>query len=108
MPHPFGPAVYSNSPNDLVQFDYVELGVTDDREKYLLMIRNDYSEYFWIFTFTSTPSEHFSRAIIDWSAKFGVPTDIISDGPTHLRSETVLQITKDLNFPHHSSVQIMV
>lgn len=39
------PAVHGTAPNDLLQLDYVEIALAASGEKYLLMLRDDHSNY---------------------------------------------------------------
>ena len=101
MPRPFGPSFFGTKPNDLLQFDYIELGPRSIGAKYVLMLRDDHSGYCWFFAFPDSIAENAATAIIDWSAAFGVPAALMSDGPTHFRNETMRLITKGLRVPHH-------
>lgn len=101
VPRPFGPAVHGVKPNDLLQFDYLELGAGSTGQKYVLLLRDDHSGYCWLFPFGNTNAENAAHAIVDWCASFGVPAGLISDGPTHFRNETVRLVTKALRTPHH-------
>lgn len=100
-PRPFGPAVHGTKANDLLQFDYIEIGPSDTGEKYVLMLRDDHSDYKWLFAFLDTSAANASRAIIDWAAAFGVPNGLMSDGLTHFKNETVRMVSKGLKVPHH-------
>jgi len=101
IPRPFGPSVHGTKANDLLQFDYIEIGPSGSGEKYILMLRDDLSDYKWFFAFTDTDAKNAAQAIIDWSAAFGVPNGLMSDGPTHFRNETVRLVAKGLKVPHH-------
>lgn len=101
VPRPFGSSVHGTSANDLLQFDYIEIAPSSTGEKYVLMLRDDHSEYCWFFAFPDTSAENATRAIIDWSAAFGVPNGLMSDGPTHFKNETVRRVAKGLKVPHH-------
>lgn len=101
VPRPFGPAVHGTSPNDLLQFDYIEVAPSASAEKYVLMLRDDHSDYKWFFAFPDTSAENAARAIIDWAAAFGAPKCLMSDGPTHFKNETVRLVSKGLKVPHH-------
>ena len=68
VPRPFGPAVHGTGPNDLLQFDVIELGPTSDGGKYVLMLQDDHSDYNWGFPFSYTSAENAAIAIIDWCA----------------------------------------
>lgn len=100
MPRPFGPAVHGTGPNDLLQFDYIEIGSASTGEKYVLMLRDDHSSYCWFFAFRDTLAENAARAVVDWCAAFGVPAGLMSDGPTHFKNETLRLVCKGLRVLH--------
>lgn len=100
-PRPYGPAFHGTKPNDLLQFDYVEIAPGANGEKYVLMLRDDHSDYKWFYALASTDAENAASAIIDWAAAFGVPAALMSDGPTHFKNETLRLVSKGLRVPHH-------
>ena len=101
IPRPFGPAFFGTKPHDLVQFDYVDLGPSRNGDKYVLMMRDDHSDYKWFFCFPNTDAANAATAIIEWCSTFKVPNALMSDGPTHFKNETVRLVTKNLKTPHH-------
>ena len=101
VPRPLGPAVHGTAPNDLLQFDYIEIGPSRNADKYILMLRDDHSDYKWLFAFPNTAAENAAQAIVDWCAAFAVPQGLMSDGPTHFRNETIRLLCKSLRVPHH-------
>ena len=62
---PFGPSVFGSEANDLLQFDYIELGPSSEGAKYVLMLRDDHSDYNWFFPLADTSAENAAVAIID-------------------------------------------
>lgn len=90
VPCPFGPAVYKAKPNGLLQFHYINQGPSTDRAKYVLMLRDDNSDYKWFFPAADTSAEHAAQ----------VPRGLMSDGPTNLKTNTVWRITKRLKVLH--------
>lgn len=98
---PFGSAVYGRSPNALLQFDYTEVAPSASDDKYVLMLRDDRSEYCWFFLFSNTSAENVARAIIDWAAAFVVQKSLMPDVPTNFKNETVCLVAKGLKGPHH-------
>lgn len=101
VPRPYGLAVHGTAFNDLLQFDYLEISKAILREKYILMLRDDHSNYCRRFAFPDTSAENAARPIIDWSAAFGVPSESMSYRPTHFKNGTVRLVTKGLSVPHH-------
>ena len=65
------------------------------------MLRDDLSNYKWIFALPDTAAENAATAIIDWCAAFSVPQELMSDGPTHFKNETLRIVAKGLKFPHN-------
>lgn len=57
--------MHGAKPNDLLQFDYVELGPSWDADRYVLRISTDQLSYAWFFAFLDTSAEKATRAIID-------------------------------------------
>lgn len=101
VPRPFGPALHGTMPNDLVQFDYIEMGTGRTGDKYILMVRDDHSGYCWFYPAVTTTAETAAHALLDWCAAFGAPAAFMSDGPTHFKNETIRLLTKGLRIPHH-------
>lgn len=89
VPRPFGPALHGTIPNDLFQFDYIELGDSETGDKYILMVREDHSGYSWLYPATTTNAKTAEIALLDWSPAFGAPTGLMLDGPAHLKNETI-------------------
>ena len=56
MSRPFGPALFGTKPNDLAQFDYIDLGISRTGDKYVLLLRDNYSGYSWLYPASTTDS----------------------------------------------------
>lgn len=56
VPRPFGTALHGTKPNDLLQFDYIELAPSSEGDKYVLMLLDDHSVYKWFYAFVDTAS----------------------------------------------------
>lgn len=65
------------------------------------MLRDDHSDFKWLFPFAGTAAENAAIALTDWCASFGIPQGLMSDGPTHFKNETIRRLTKALKVPHH-------
>lgn len=102
VPRPFGPAFHGTKPNDLVQFDYIELGKSTTGEKHVLMLRDDHSGYCWFYPSVDQTAQSTANALLDWCAAFGPQhSAFMSDGPTHFKNETIRLLTKGLHSRHH-------
>ena len=101
VPRPFGPAVHGTRPNELIQFDYLEIGPSAIGSKYLLLVRDDFSSYSWLFPFHEATAENAAEAILEWSAAFNTPSMLMSDGGSHFQNETLRIIAQKLRAKHH-------
>eukprot|EP00171_Calliarthron_tuberculosum_P002705 IDg2705t1 len=101
IPRPFGPAFHGLAPNDLLPFDFLEMTPSVTGAKYILILRDDFSSFIWMYPFPEADAHNAADAIIDWSASFSTPKALISDRGTHFKNETVRLITKALYVPHH-------
>lgn len=101
VPRPLGEPLHGTKSNDLLQFDYLELGRTNSGEKYVLLMRDDFSGYFWLNPFMSLNADNASDEIIEWATTFTPPGGLMADGPTHFKNETGRKVAKGLRAPHH-------
>lgn len=46
------------------------------------MMRDEFSNYFSFFACPVTAANNAARAVTDWDAAFGIPSGVMSDGPT--------------------------
>ncbi len=58
VPRPFGPAVHGTEPNDCLQFDFLEMAPSKAGYKYILLLRDDFSSYCWLFPFATATAEN--------------------------------------------------
>lgn len=100
VPRPFGPARHGTTPNALLQFNLIEMCTSPSGERYILMLRDDHSGYSWLYPAESTSADTAAQAIIDWTAAFGIPHGLMSDGPSHFKNETLRLLAKGLHTPH--------
>ena len=100
-PRPYGPALHGLAPNDLLQFDFLEMAPSNTDMKYILMIRDDFSGYCWLLPLINADSENAADALIEWVSTFTVPKSLMTDGGSHFRNETVRLLTRGLRVPHH-------
>lgn len=101
VPRPYGPAVHGSKPNDLLQFDYLEIAPSKTGSKYLLLLRDDFSSYSWLVPFASANANNTADALIEWSTTFTAPVMLMSDCGTHFKNATVRKLARGLKTPHH-------
>lgn len=80
--HIFGPA-FHRTVSDLPNFDYVYIASNTSGKKHFLMLRNDHLDYKFSFACHNLTAETTAKAIIEWSATFGVLKLLTSDSPMY-------------------------
>lgn len=88
-------------PNALLQLDYLKLGAIKRGCKYVVIRRDDQSNYYWLLPFAGTGREDAAQAIVIECGVFGTPEGLMYDGPTHFRNEKVRLFTTVLRTVHH-------
>jgi len=101
VPRPFGPAFHGTSANDLLQFDFLEIGPSTAGSKYILILRDDFSSFVWLFPYAEADSQNAASAVLEWCTSFATPKALMSDGGSHFKNETVRELCKSLRVPHH-------
>lgn len=59
-------AIFGTKPKDLLQLDYIDLGKAYTYAKYVLILRDDHSDYKLFFSCDNTTAETTATSIIDW------------------------------------------
>lgn len=85
----------------MFSFDYIDMGLGSTGNKYILILRDNHSGYSCMYPTDSTSADTAVHALLDWSEAFDVPTQLISDGPTHFKNETLRPLAKLIRVPHH-------
>lgn len=101
VPRPFDPSLFVSETNDLLQFDYIELGPSSDGAKYVVMVRDDHLDCNWFSRSRTFYVENPDVAIIDWYASFEVPKSLLFHGSKDFHNETVRMEAKGRRVPHH-------
>ena len=100
-PRLFGPSLHGTNSNNLLLFDFLQMGPGSNGFKYILMIRDDFSSYSWFLPFDAANAENAADALLEWCTTFSVPNGLMSDGRTNFCNETVRMLVKSLQVPHH-------
>lgn len=74
-----GAAFHNTTPNELPQFDYIEVASNTTGEKYVSMLPDDDSDFKGFFPLNLTSTSNAATAIIGWCAAFSFPMSLMSD-----------------------------
>lgn len=82
--------------------DYLYIGNTEGSEfKYLLLLREDFSSFIWLWPAEKANGENAADALAGWVPSFGAVDWIVTDQGTHFKNTLVKSLTKNLNASHH-------
>lgn len=100
----FGPVFHCTAAKKLLKFDFIGIWASRIGEKYILIVKHNLSDYFWLFASKSMCSEYAARAVINYCTAFGVQKSLTSDRPSHFKNKTIHLLVKGLKVPHYFSL----
>lgn len=101
MPRPLGEAMRSTKPNELIHWDYIYMGQSDEGFVYLLVIKDDASHFVRLHLCTTADAATTYDALMDWFTLFGVCYNWVSDQGTHFKNEVIEALRHSLGAHHH-------
>jgi len=101
IPRPMGHALHSDRPNEIIHFDYLYMGPSDQGMQYVLIIKDDASAFVWLEPCTATDAESTVEVLLRWFASFGVVQTWISDRGSHFKNSVVNAVNRQLHSHHH-------
>ena len=99
---PWAEQMVAERPSQIVCADYLYMqagSVTGER--YILVLKDSFSQLCRLVSAVSADSLTFVRAILAWSAQFGIPEAIITDGASHFKSSLTAILKRTLKFEAH-------
>jgi hypothetical protein len=64
--------LHVTKPNEIIHFDYLYMIPSTDDDKYVLIVKDDYSSYLWLKQFKNADADSTVSVLIEWFAAFGV------------------------------------
>ena len=104
VPRPLSSTAHALRPNEIVHFDYLFLGESDDDEKYVLVVKDDLSSYCWLKPCSSANAEHTTTVLAQWIRTFTAPRTWVSDQGSHFKNEVLRFLAKSHSIKHNFSV----
>lgn len=102
---PWGATIKGLYPNALVTLDYLYLGRHEYEDElkspYVLVIRDDFSNYTRIHVAESADANHAASKMIEWITLFGPPMVVSSDKGVQFISQIFQSISENYQFKHH-------
>ena len=101
IPRPMGHCHHADAPNKILHLDYCYIGKSDNLFLYVLILKDGFSSFVWLFPFEVADSASTVDALMEWFSSFGVVMQWISDRGSHRKDEVVAGLSEKLRGSHH-------
>lgn len=96
IPRPWGELIECKNRNEVLHFDYLYMGTSYGSSKYLLVLKDHVSHYCELVVADTAESSVVTEALLDWHARFGIPSVWVSDNGTHFKNEIIAELSRRL------------
>ena len=100
-PRPLATTLHRSRPSEVVHLDYLYLRPSRGGLLYVLILKDDFSRYVWLFNFEATDEDSAVEAIIEGIPSLGVMDWMVSDQEPHCKNNRVEALRKWFNYAHH-------
>ena len=104
VPLPLGEINHGTEVGEILHFDYLKLGDSDDGYAYVLVLFGDVSSFVSLQSAASCTSEVAAGSTLEWVSVLGTPEVFVSDEAPHFRNETLKLVAAKLGASHRFSV----
>lgn len=98
---PLAEAAHSVKPHALLHLDWTELDASYDGFKYVLVVKDDFSQYVELFPSRNANAEAVVRALEQWFSRFGIVQQLVTDQGTHFKNQVIRTLESKWNMQHH-------
>ena len=100
-PRPLGEALHAEKPNELLHWDFLYMGPSEQGEENVLVIKDDASKFVWLFPTKTTTANDTLNCLLEWFAVFGVSKNWVTDQGTHFKNEVIKGVQHAMGAHHH-------
>lgn len=101
IPRPLSHTLHSDTPNEIIHFDYLFMESSHEGFTYLLILKDDTTSFVWLEPCVATNAETTKDILLNWFSIFGVVPMWISDRESHFKNKLMHQLNKALHSQHH-------
>ena len=98
---PLPSALHGSRPGEVVHMEFLYLGPSTTGQLYVLILRDDFSSFVWLFSGNTADSDTAVDAIVQWIGTFGCMDWIVSDQGSHFKNKILEALRKWFRFSHH-------
>jgi transposase InsO family protein len=93
--------MHATNPNEIIHFDYLYMGKSVDDAEYVLIVKDDFSNYVLLKQCKHADADSTVSVLIEWFAAFDVATQWVSDKGSHFKNQIMTEVQKQLGTNHH-------
>lgn len=101
VPRPFGETLRATKPNELLHFDFLSMPRSVAGTAYVLVLKDNLSGFVELIECERATSDAAYHGLLDWSKRFGVVHQWISDQGSHFVGELIEKFRVLLGAQHH-------
>jgi transposase InsO family protein len=101
IPRPLGVQIHATTRNQVLHYDFIHIGISDEGFVYLLVIKDDYSGFVMLIPCDSPTSDVVVEALLKWYSMFGIALTHVSDQGSHFKNSVVAELNRRLSTKHH-------
>lgn len=105
VPQPLGSAIHGERPNEVLHMDFLFLGAGNGGQKYVLILKDDFSHYVWLWNKADVTAVSAAETLCVWMGVFGAMAWPISDQGSHFKNTLIRELTDDVRTRHHSTTE---
>jgi Integrase core domain len=84
--------LHATKPNEVIHFDYLYMGKPVDDAEYVLIVKEDFSNYVWLKQCKHADADSTVSVHTEWFAAFGVATQWVSDQGSHFKNQVMTEL----------------
>jgi len=87
--------------NELIHFDFLFMGKSENGEKYVLILKDDFSSFVLLHFCETADADATVEALVNWFSMFGVVLNWNSDRGSHFKNTVMTRQNRHLHGHHH-------
>lgn len=100
VPRPISITVDGTRPNEVMYFDYLYMGLVVEEKKYVLVIRDHFSSYFWCAPMRNADAERSAEKLARWIRTFTLMEIEVSDQGPQFKNKIMTELANDHQVRH--------
>lgn len=96
--------IYAEKPNEVIHFDLIYMDKGENDLEYVLIIKDDDSQNFWILPFKYADGDAEVQGLLKWFSAFEVSPSWVSDSGSYFKNSLMKDINREMQSSHQFTV----